>query len=358
MRLGSIGKGVRSEADYNNSMSDIRVKDWQPGYAGELWRRGKIVGMASRFALCLLMVSGMSAAGQGAPQPYAPPPPPLTVDPCAVQPNPKFPVAPDPKGKPVVCPPPSAPVAAPAVTNPGKPAAADAFPFPGDAAPVKTPAPDAPKPSTADQFPFPGSTAATPAGAPAVAKPNPAGGKPNAAGDAFPYPGETAKSPDAVPEGDTPRYVPDSPAPVRAGLPRSGAGNDSSSSSSSSSSGGDSPTAADDSKSAGHDDDEPAPRRHRPLPKVSALSEDERVTEDLKVAKFYSDRGNFTAAYLRGKDATKLMPSDAESHFVLAQAAQKLKKKDEAVAEYTLFLQLEPTGDRSAVAQKALSELK
>ncbi len=94
------------------------------------------------------------------------------------------------------------------------------------------------------------------------------------------------------------------------------------------------------------------------MPKVSAQSPDDRVTEDLKVAKFYSDLGNFQAAYMRSKDATQAMPDDAESHFALAQAAEKLKKKDEAVAEYSMYLKLDPAGDRTAAAERALKVLR
>jgi hypothetical protein len=217
-------------------------------------------------------------------------------------------VAVDPKAKPVVCPPPSAPNAA------AKPSAAEQFPFPGEAA-----APEAPKPG---------------AGKAGVGK----------VADQFPYPGETSASPDAVPEGNTPRYVPD------------GA---SSGDSSSSSSGN--PAAADDldkARDKAAADDAAKPSGRRPLHKVSALSPDERVTEDLDVAKFYSGRGNFQAAYLRSKDATKIMPEDAESHFALAQAAEKLQKKDEAAAEYALYLKLDPAGDKTAAAKRALALLK
>jgi hypothetical protein len=319
--------------------------------------RSKIQDMARRLhkrallsVMALLCVSGVCVA-----QRYVPPPPQLTVDPCAVQPNPKFPVAPDPKAKPPVCPPP-----APASTDSARPAAAEQFPFPGDAPAKSAPGTNTAKPSSADAFPFPGSAApAAPApNAPVATKP--AGG----AADQFPYPGETNKSPDAVPEGDTPRYVPDSPdasgKPPSSSRGSSNPSGDSSSSSSSSSSGDSSSSTDDDKKPASADDDDGSrivSTRHK-LPKVSAQSPDERVTEDLNVAKFYSDRGNFQAAYLRSKDATKAMPDDAESHFALAQAAQKLQKKDEAVAEYSLYLKLEPRGDRMVAAQKALAELR
>lgn len=78
----------------------------------------------------------------------------------------------------------------------------------------------------------------------------------------------------------------------------------------------------------------------------------------MRVAKFYSGVGNYQGAYLRGKDAIKIMPNDAESHFVLAQAAQKLNRKDEAIAEYDQYLKLDPGGDWSKAAEKALGELQ
>ena len=232
----------------------------------------------------------------------------------------------DPKSKPVVCPSPAT-EAAPASGD----STAKQFPFPGDAPAANKPA--------AEAFPFPGDAAHKAAAPP---KPDAAAGSSTTA-DQFPYPGETSKSPDAVPEGNTPRYVPDAP--------------DSSSSSSSSSS-SDTGGAGEPDKASDAGDGTALPKGRRPLPKVSALSPDERVTEDLNVAKFYTDRGNFQAAYLRAKDATKTLPDDAESHFALAQAAQKLQKKDEAAAEYVLYLKLDPVGDKRAVAQRALAQLK
>jgi len=122
----------------------------------------------------------------------------------------------------------------------------------------------------------------------------------------------------------------------------------SSSSSSSSSASGDTPDTP----------DTPTPTRKR-LPKVKNLqTPDERVDEDLRVAKFYFNRENFNAAYLRSKDAVKTEPDYAETHFSLAQAAQKMKKLDEAKAEYNVYLKLSPGGDNAKAAHKALEELK
>lgn len=342
-----------------------------------------VAGLSTAAALltaAALAGAGFMLAGPGSrvcvAQRYEPPPPPLKVDPCAVKQNPKFPVTPNPKAKPLVCPPPSSAAkpdaAAPdaAGTGDAKPSPAQRFPFPGEAGSSAAGA-GAAKPSgtssAADKFPYPGSTPA-PAASPAT----PAAGRP---ADQFPYPGETSKSPDAAPEGDTPRYVPDSPG-TDSGSPGVGgnaptskpdSAGDSSSSSSSSSSGSSSntnaaPAPSSDRDTAGIPDDgsatKSANRGRRPLPKVSAQSADERVTEDLNVANFYSGHGNFEAAYLRSRDAVTVMPSDPESHFALAQAAEKLRKKDEAIAEYNLYLKLDPAGDHTSIAQKALSGLQ
>ena len=97
----------------------------------------------------------------------------------------------------------------------------------------------------------------------------------------------------------------------------------------------------------------------RKLPKVTKLQSDEdRELEDLDVAKYYLSAGSPMAAYLRSKDAVKLKPSDAEAHYSLAQAAAKLKKHDEAVAEFQLCLQLEPDGEHVKAVRKELAELK
>ena len=84
---------------------------------------------------------------------------------------------------------------------------------------------------------------------------------------------------------------------------------------------------------------------------------DERAAKDLEVSHFYLTSGDFLGAYNRAKDAVRLFPDDAEAHFALAAAAEKLKKNDEAVAEYRSYLKLEPDGDHVKVAQRALSQI-
>ncbi len=72
---------------------------------------------------------------------------------------------------------------------------------------------------------------------------------------------------------------------------------------------------------------------------------------------FYLTSGNFTGAYMRAQDAVKTVPDDPMAHFALAEAAVKMKKKDEAVAEYNLYLKLDPQGEKVKASQLALAEL-
>jgi Tfp pilus assembly protein PilF len=87
-------------------------------------------------------------------------------------------------------------------------------------------------------------------------------------------------------------------------------------------------------------------------------TDDERVDEDISVAKFYMGDENFAGAYLRAKDAVKIQPDYSLAHFTLAQAAQKMKKKDEAIAEFKTYLKLDPNGEKTKEAQRALAALQ
>jgi hypothetical protein len=205
--------------------------------------------------------------------------------------------------------------------------------------------------------------------------PAPATKKPSSAAEQFPFPGESSKpktSPDAPGPSAT---TPDSPSPAtnKTTTPSDAAtqhpfptqpppklpGDDSSSSSSSSS--GDDPNPApnptDDPTAKG--DPPEGTSVHRKLPKVKRVqTDDERVDEDLSVAKFYLNDENYEGAYLRAKDAVGIQPDYSAAHFALAQIAQKMKKKDEAVAEFQTYLKLDPEGEKAKAAKKALAELQ
>jgi cell fate (sporulation/competence/biofilm development) regulator YlbF (YheA/YmcA/DUF963 family) len=199
------------------------------------------------------------------------------------------------------------------------------------AKPCTPPASDTKKPSAAEQFPFPG--AAT---------------KPTAAPEA---PGVNAPAPATHPSAASEHPFP------------SDADSSGSSSSSSSSSGSSSSDdAADPTAPAGpplHDEGSEGKSTRRRLPKVRRVqTDDERVDEDLSVARFYTNDGNLQGAYLRAKDAVKVQPDYSETHFVLAEVAQKMKKRDEAIAEFNEYLKLDPKGEKIKAAQKALAELQ
>ena len=192
------------------------------------------------------------------------------------------------------------------------------------------------------------------------ATPTPAAPPPSAA-QQFPYPGETTPS----------AANPNVPLPNAGGLKDAGSsgssskGDDSSSSSSSSSNSSSSSSSSDlnglgpdpDSKSP-LDDPPPEPKKpRRKLPAVPKQSPTERVDEDLKVAQFYADDGNYRAAYLRSKDAVSFADDDPNTHFSLAEFARKLGKLDEAVKEYKRCLALDPIPKQKKASQEALKEM-
>jgi tetratricopeptide (TPR) repeat protein len=199
--------------------------------------------------------------------------------------------------------------------------------------------PETSEPPAARRFPFPGESTQS---APKQSQPTPdapvPGGKAPGAADKFPFP--TAAPP------TMPGSEPESPG--------------SSSGSSSSSSSSDSPdTPASDKPPLGDKGENPHPSGRRRLPKVEKLqSDEERAEEDLKVSKVYEDAGNLNAAYLRARDAVKSLPDDPETHFALAHVAEKMKKRDEAIAEYNNYLRMNPDGLKIKDAHKALSALE
>jgi hypothetical protein len=219
-------------------------------------------------------------------------------------------------------------------------------------------APASPK-SPAKEFPFPGETPSSSdqpaADAPSVAP------TPTTKPAPFAYPGDPAASPDAAAPAKK-------PAPFAyPGDPDAKADPNASSSSSSSSSSGssgdaDDPNAPDnpgplsDAGSSG-DSTKPGHSRRRKLDKVEAQTPDSREAEDLTVAAFYTNDGNYAAAYARAKDAVQYKPDDVYAHFALAEAAYKLGKRDEARTEYTQVLKLDPIPKQEKASQKALAEL-
>ena len=83
----------------------------------------------------------------------------------------------------------------------------------------------------------------------------------------------------------------------------------------------------------------------------------ERELEDIQVGQFYKDGGNFPGAYMRGKDAVSIAADDPDAHFLLAEAARKLGKLDEAETNYKQCLKLDPVPKEKKAAEKALKEM-
>jgi tetratricopeptide (TPR) repeat protein len=213
------------------------------------------------------------------------------------------------------------------------------------------------KPNTAEKFPFPGEVIGASSSAPAVgaATPNLSGvpdapdtsGTPSAplgkqdASKAFPFPGDVSK-------------------------PGSGTNEPGTSSSSSSNSDDDATPAGAGATPAlqdkGSEGSAATPGRHllhRVNPVGTKLeSADEREAEDLDVAHTYLGVGNLQGAYMRTQDAVKTAPDDPDAHFALAEIAQKLEKRDEAITEYNTCLKLDPPEKEAKDARKALERLK
>ena len=84
---------------------------------------------------------------------------------------------------------------------------------------------------------------------------------------------------------------------------------------------------------------------------------DAREAEDLQVSHYYMTTGNYLGAYLRAKDALNTIPDDPLAHFAIAESAAKLKKTDEAVSEFKLYLKLDPDGVKAKSAERALDEI-
>lgn len=251
------------------------------------------------------------------------------------------------------CKPPVDGPAAPSNANSTKGAAvpsagAKNFPYPGE----KAATPNAPGANGPDVPNAPGTSGQSSAGTGTSAATAPAGSSAPAA-NRFPYPGEhTADHAPATQPGasDGAQSSSSSSQP-----PLNDAGSSGSSSSS-----------ADDGTdpSAGPlGDDDPAARAaearraHRKKGIDFHQTQDQREVEDLKVASFYQNDGNYRGAYERALDAVSIADDDAEAHLALANAARHMGKLDEAEKNYKKCLALDPVPKTANAAKKALKEM-
>jgi tetratricopeptide (TPR) repeat protein len=109
------------------------------------------------------------------------------------------------------------------------------------------------------------------------------------------------------------------------------------------------------------DRETPAGRRKLPKPsddvEVGSLSATARAKKDVEVGNYYLSAGADQGAYARFADANKMDPTNIDAIFGLAEAARHLQRTQEAVANYKLFLDIEPDGSRAKLARKALNGL-
>lgn len=210
---------------------------------------------------------------------------------------------------------------------------------------------DQPVPSNAaQQFPYPGDSPA-PQQTPAANAPNAPGAQqaPASPAQQFPYPGDNSSSSNSSSSGD-----------VKPGAP--GGLNDagSSGSSSSGSDSGYSSSKADDAPPSPDEDDEGVAKKtraSRTRPAMPVKTPDQRFAEDMEVAGFYQNNGNFMGAYLRAKDAVSVSADNPDARLALADAARKLGKLDEAETNYKKCLQLDPVPKTRKAAESALKEM-
>jgi hypothetical protein len=201
--------------------------------------------------------------------------------------------------------------------------------------------------SASQQFPYPGDS--TPAGqtnpAAPAAKQTPGSAGQAPASKQFPYPGDDASGSSSSAAKPAP--------PAGDGLQDAGSsGASSGSSSSSSSSAGPDNGADGDAGTVA-----PVRVRRRRVPAAPRLTPTQRETEDLQVAGFYQNDGDFRGAYLRAKDAVSIAESDPDAHLALGEAARKLGKLDEAEQNYRRCLQLDPVPKSRKTAERALKEM-
>lgn len=79
-----------------------------------------------------------------------------------------------------------------------------------------------------------------------------------------------------------------------------------------------------------------------------------QAEKELKTGNFYAKKGNYKAASLRYKEATKWNPGMAEAWLKLGEAMEKRKDKKAASEAYSKYLELAPDAKNVADIKKKL----
>lgn len=110
------------------------------------------------------------------------------------------------------------------------------------------------------------------------------------------------------------------------------------------------------------------PTEEAPPPQAMPPEEDEserptvysynplQAEQALKAGKFYWSKPNYRAAASRFEEATKWDPKSAEAFFLLAEASEKLNRKDQARSAYEKVVQLAPDSKDGKKAKKKIGK--
>jgi Tfp pilus assembly protein PilF len=89
------------------------------------------------------------------------------------------------------------------------------------------------------------------------------------------------------------------------------------------------------------------------------MSEGEReAAKDIEVGYYYLREKNYVAAESRLKEAVEIKPDSPHALIGLAQAQQKLGKRNDARQNYEAYLKLNPNGPDAEKVRNALAQLK
>lgn len=88
-----------------------------------------------------------------------------------------------------------------------------------------------------------------------------------------------------------------------------------------------------------------------------SLAGEGRAKDDVRVGRFYLDNENYKGAYGRFSEASRLDPTNPDAIYGLAAAAEGMHRKDEALANYKLYLEVAPDGKNVKSARKAVQAL-
>ncbi len=101
-------------------------------------------------------------------------------------------------------------------------------------------------------------------------------------------------------------------------------------------------------------------RRKKPSDKdiqSGSLAGTGRAEEDVRIGRYYLSQHNYQGAYGRFQEAARMDPANVEAIYGTAASAEGLHKRDEALENYKLYLQIAPDGEHAKAVEKSLKAL-